>query len=375
MTGSCSISLLTSSAMGHLMSIPSCAPHPCHTEPMDISVVVPCYKSGLTLPELVARLQVELPLVADQYEIILVVDGSPDDTYSVARQLENGDPEHLRTLLLRRNYGQHNALLAGLSRVRYDITVTMDDDLQHRPEELTRLVAPLADPLVDMVYGVATEEEHGFFRSLASRVVKGALALAGVPNARSVSAFRAFRTNLREGFEHVADPFISLDVVLSWTTTAVRRVDIQMDQRTVGSSSYTLRALVRHAFNMVTGYGTVPLKLVTWLGLACSIFGFGLLVFVLVSFVRGEIQVAGFTTLASMIALFSGAMMLSIGVLGEYLGRLHFRSMQRPTFLVRVDSHEEVAVAHPPLTIVEDAGPDEIAAALLHRGADELSAT
>lgn len=339
-------------------------------------MVVPCYKSGLTLPELVARLQVELPRVADRYEIILVVDGSPDDTYSVARQLENGDPEHLRTLLLRRNYGQHNALLAGLSRVRYDVTVTMDDDLQHRPEEITRLVAPLTDPLVDMVYGVATEEEHGFFRSLASRVVKGALALAGVPNARSVSAFRAFRTNLREGFEHVADPFISLDVVLSWTTTAVRRVEVQMDQRTVGSSSYTLRALVRHAFNMVTGYGTVPLKLVTWLGLACSVFGFGLLVFVLVSFVRGEVQVAGFTTLASMIALFSGAMMLSIGILGEYLGRLHFRSMQRPTFLVRVDSHEEAAVAHPPLAVVvEDAGPDEIAAALLHRGADERSAT
>jgi hypothetical protein len=258
--------------------------------------------------------------------------------------------------------------------VRHDITVTMDDDLQHRPEEIAALVAPLADPLVDMVYGVATEEEHGFFRSLASRVVKGALAMADVPNARSVSAFRAFRTNLREGFEHVADPFVSLDVVLSWTTTAVRRVDVRMDQRTVGSSSYTLRALVRHAFNMVTGYGTVPLKLVTWLGVACSVFGFGLLVFVLVSFIRGEVQVAGFTTLASMIALFSGAMMLSIGILGEYLGRLHFRSMQRPTFLVRVDSHDEGLSVRPPLPLVEDAGPDEIAAALLQHD-DELSAT
>jgi len=352
----------------------SCAPRPCHTDPVEISVVVPCYKSGLTLPELVARLRVELPKLADRYEIILVVDGSPDDTYAVARELEKGDPEHLRTLLLRRNYGQHNALLAGLSRVRHDITVTMDDDLQHRPEEIAALVAPLADPLVDMVYGVATEEEHAFFRSLASRVVKGALAMADVPNARSVSAFRAFRTNLREGFEHVADPFVSLDVVLSWTTTAVRRVDVRMDQRTVGTSSYTLRALVRHAFNMVTGYGTVPLKIVTWLGLACSLFGFGLLVFVLVSFIRGEVQVAGFTTLASMIALFSGAMMLSIGILGEYLGRLHFRSMQRPTFLVRVDSHDEGALARPPLPLVEDAGPDEIAAALLQHD-DELSAT
>jgi undecaprenyl-phosphate 4-deoxy-4-formamido-L-arabinose transferase len=249
----------------------------------------------------------------------------------------------------------------------------MDDDLQHRPEEIAALVAPLADPLADLVYGVAVEEEHGLLRSSASRLVKGALAIAGVPNARSVSAFRAFRTNLREGFEHVADPFVSLDVVLSWTTTAVRRVDVQMDRRTVGSSSYTLRALMRHAFNMVTGYGTVPLKLVTWLGIACSVFGFGLLLFVLVSFVRGEVQVAGFTTLASMIALFSGAMMLSIGILGEYLGRLHFRSMQRPTFLVRVDSHDEAVPAGAP-SQVEDPGPDEVAAALLRHGADEIPA-
>ncbi|MGO4599607.1 glycosyltransferase family 2 protein [Terrabacter sp. 2RAF25] len=347
--------------------------------PVNLSVIIPCYRSRLTLPELVRRLQKELPLIADLYEIILVVDGSPDDTYAVARSLELEFPATVRAVLLRRNYGQHNALLAGLARAQYEFTVTMDDDLQHRPEELATLIAPLSDPLVDLVYGVPDEEEHGFFRSLASRMVKAALAAADVPSARDVSAFRAFRTDLRDGFAHVADPFASVDVLLSWTTNSIRRVQISMDQRTVGSSSYTFASLARHAMNMVTGYGTVPLKLVTWLGFACSLLGFVLLLVVLVRFIAGDIAVAGFTTLASMLAILSGAMMLSIGILGEYIGRLHFRSMQRPTFLVRVDGGDDGPRAGLPGTrlaaVVEEKHPDDIAAALRGRyGASEQNA-
>jgi undecaprenyl-phosphate 4-deoxy-4-formamido-L-arabinose transferase len=334
---------------------------------VNLSVIIPCYRSRDTLPELVERLHAELPKLAQAYEVILVVDGSPDDTYAVARRLERAHPGTVRAVLLRRNYGQHNALLAGLARARYEFTVTMDDDLQHRPEELARLIVPLEDPLVDLVYGVAEEEEHGLFRSLASRMVKAALAAADVPSARDVSALRAFRTDLRDGFGHVADPFASIDVLLSWTTNAIRRVEVAMDHRAVGTSSYTFSSLARHAMNMVTGYGTVPLKIVTWMGFGCSLLGIGLLVFVLVRFAMGEIEVAGFTTLASMLSILSGALMLSIGILGEYIGRLHFRSMQRPTYLVRVDGGEGGPRAGLPGTrlpaVVEDEHPDEIAAA------------
>lgn len=336
---------------------------------MRLSVVIPCYRSGSTLPELVTRLLAELPKVATAYEVIMVVDGSPDDTYAVARDLENANPDYVRAVLLRRNYGQHNALLAGLARARHEITVTMDDDLQHRPEQLGTLLAPLRDdPLLDLVYGVAAVEEHGFLRSLASRTVKAALAAADVPSAKDVSAFRAFRTDLRDGFAHVADQFSNIDVLLSWTTTAIDRVPVEMDQRTEGRSGYTFGKLVRHAMNMVTGYGTVPLKLVTWLGLFVSFLGFALLIVVLVRYLAGDIEVAGFTTLASMLAIFSGAMMLSIGILGEYLGRLHFRSMQRPTFLVRVDGRHDGPRAGLPGTslpeVTEGRRPDEVAQAL-----------
>ncbi|MCA1782636.1 MAG: glycosyltransferase family 2 protein [Dermatophilaceae bacterium] len=336
---------------------------------MRISVIIPCYRSRATLGPLVERLLVELPQVSDEFEIIAVVDGSPDDTYAVARQLESARPDLVRAVLLRRNYGQHNALLAGLARARYEVTVTMDDDLQHRPEELHKLLRPLEeDPLVDLVYGVAANEEHGFFRSLASRTVKMALAAADVPSAKDVSALRAFRTDLREGFAHVADQFSNIDVLLNWTTTAIARVHVDMDPRLEGKSGYTLRKLVRHAMNMVTGYGTLPLRLVTWLGLAVSTLGFLLFVLVIVRYLQGTIAVAGFTTLASMLALLSGAMMLCIGILGEYLGRLHFRSMQRPTFMVRVDGrHDGPRAGLPGTTLPEVTAsrpPDEVAEAL-----------
>lgn len=335
---------------------------------MKISVVIPCYRSRESLPELVRRLHDSLPEVSEAFELILVVDGSPDDTYAVARSLERTHPGTMRTVLLRRNYGQHNALLAGIMRARHEVTVTMDDDLQHRPEQVGVLVDALRDPLVDLAYGVAIDEEHGLARSVASRIVKAGLAASGVQNAKDVSAFRAFRTDLREGFAHVADPFASLDVLLSWTTNAVGRVPVHMDDRASGRSNYSLAGLTRHAMNMVTGYGTAPLRFVTWMGLACSLLGFALLVSVLARFWLGAIEVAGFTTLASMLAILSGALMLSIGILGEYIGRLHFRSMQKPTFLVKEDSHRDSVRAGVPgveLPPVEQGvGPDEVAEAL-----------
>jgi glycosyltransferase involved in cell wall biosynthesis len=302
------------------------------------------------------------------------VDGSPDDTYAVARVLELESPARVRAVLLRRNYGQHNALLAGIMRARYEVVVTMDDDLQHRPDQIPALVEPLDDPIVDLVYGSATQEEHGRLRSFSSRAVKAGLAMTGVPNAQQVSAFRAFRTELRDGFGHVADPFFSLDVVLSWTTTSVATVPVRMDRRTVGRSAYTLSGLFRHAWNMVTGYSTLPLRLVVWLGFLCCLAGTLVLVNVLVLYAMGRIEVAGFTTLVALLTSFSGAMMLSVGILGEYLGRLHFRSMERPTYLVRVESSHDSPSAGVPRQVraatASELGPDDVASSIVEHWLD-----
>jgi undecaprenyl-phosphate 4-deoxy-4-formamido-L-arabinose transferase len=311
---------------------------------MRVSIVIPCYQSEQTLRPLVEAIFTALAeppaaSVVSEFEVVLVVDGSPDGTADLANKLAAVHPE-VRAIELRRNYGQHNALLAGIGRAKHEVVVTMDDDLQHRPDQIPAMLAPLAGGKADLVYGVAREEEHGFWRSAASRTLKRGLGLAGVHAAEDVSAFRAFWTAQREGFTHIEDPYVSLDVMLSWTTTSISRIAVQMDKRLIGTSSYNLRALVRHAMNTITGYSNVPLRVVAWLGGLCALLGAVLGAVVLWKFVAGETTVAGFTTIAAMVAIFSGAQMLSLGIIGEYIGRLHTRSTGKPTFLVKADSDD-----------------------------------
>ena len=137
------------------------------------------------------------------------------------------------------------------------------------------------------------------------------------------------------------DAFPSIDVLLSWTTTRTTQIGVEMDDRKYGRSHYNFRRLVRHSLNMVTGYSTGPLRLVTLVGFAFAFFGLGLFLFVIVRWFIFGSTVAGFTFLAAIISSFSGAQMLAIGILGEYVGRIHFRSMRRPMFLVRTTTDEQ----------------------------------
>lgn len=315
---------------------------------MRVSLVVPCYRSAQALPALMDRIDASMAALVSsgsvsQWETILVVDGSPDDTAVVARLLSSTH-SNVTVLEFRRNFGQHNAILAGLRAARWEVTVTLDDDLQHPPEQIGALIAPLSDPLVDLVYGIPDVEEHGFARSLASRFVKRSLALAGVSNAEWVGAFRAFRTDLRDGFELVNEPQLNIDVLLSWSTSSIVASKVHMDRRADGRSGYNFPKLVRHALNMLTGYGAVPLKLATWLGFLFGLLGIGLLLFVLISYFTGETTVAGFTTTIALISLFSGAQMVTIGIIGEYLGRQHFRSMRKPMYVLRTPPSEDGAL-------------------------------
>jgi len=298
-----------------------------------VSIVIPVYNSEQSLPVLAERLAAVLDMFAAT-EVLLVDDGSSDGSWLVIKALAN-DHDWIRGISLSRNFGQHNALLAGVRAAQHGLIITMDDDLQHRPEDLPTLVDALTNDL-DLVYGVSTIEEHSNWRNLSSRVAKGSMRLAlGAETARHVSAFRVFRSSLRDAASQSNDPYISLDVLLSWATTRVGTVDVVMDQRPFGDSNYTFRRLARHAINMTTGYSTAPLRLVTYLGFASSIMGLAIFVYVVVRFFVDGGSIPGFPFLASIVSLFSGAQMFAIGILGEYLGRMHFRSMQRPQYVIR----------------------------------------
>jgi undecaprenyl-phosphate 4-deoxy-4-formamido-L-arabinose transferase len=305
-----------------------------------ISVVVPVYNSELTLPELVKRLQPVLTVLAREYELVLVNDGSRDQSWRVVQQLA-AKHDWVRGIDLMRNYGQHNALLCGIRAARFDILVTMDDDLQHPPEEIHKLLAKLQEGF-EVVYGFPEHEQHGFLRDIASGLTKLALQKSmGAETARHVSAFRAFRTQARNAFADYHSPFISIDVVLTWATTRFVAIQVRHDPRQAGISNYTFGMLFRHAMNMMTGFSILPLQLANLMGFLCTAFGGIILVFVVGRFLLYGTSVQGFTFLASIIVIFSGAQLLALGIIGEYLARIHFRMMERPTYTVR----EEIAPA------------------------------
>jgi glycosyltransferase involved in cell wall biosynthesis len=298
-----------------------------------VSVVVPVFNGSASIHELTERVDATLSGSVD-WELIFVVDGSPDDSWSVVCDLV-GEYPRVVGIELFRNFGQHNALLAGIRAARHDVIVTMDDDLQHRPEMIPVLLEALDDD-VDLIYGTSPDLEHRAWRNVTSRLAKAAMGFTiGGRMARDSGAFRAFRTSLRSGFDLVNDSYVSIDVLLSWVTTRYRAVATPMDPRKAGSSNYTVRKLLRHSLNMVTGYSSRPLRLVAWLGFGFALFGTAALAFVLIRYFAGDSDVPGFAFLASLISILAGAQLFGLGLIGEYLGRLHFRSMQRPAYVVR----------------------------------------
>ncbi len=307
-------------------------------ERRSISVVTPVYNGEASVGELCRRLAEVLPRISAQHEVIFVNDGSRDRSWETISELCSRSPV-VRGLNLMRNYGQHNALLCGIRAAKYDLVVTMDDDLQHPPEEIPRLLARLEEGF-DVVYGAPKAEQNGLMRALASRITRLALSAAvGSDVAKNVSAFRVFPTQLREAFAAYQSPFVSIDVLLTWATTRFGATTVAFQPRHSGSSNYTFTKLVRHALDMMTGFSTAPLQLASLIGFSCTLFGIGVFLYVFVRYCL-EGSIPGFPFLASIIAIFSGAQLFALGVIGEYLARMHFRTMNRPVYFVRSVSGE-----------------------------------
>lgn len=301
---------------------------------MNVSIVVPVYNSEQSLSELVSRIDSVLGRADGSRELLFVNDGSCDGSWQRVQQLAAACPWVVGIDLMR-NYGQHNALLCGIRAASNEVIVTLDDDLQHPPEEIPKLLERLSEGY-DVVYGVPRTQQHGLWRDLASFVTKLTLQGAmGAATATRVSAFRAFHRDLRGAFSDFRGPYVSLDVLLTWATTNFGSAIVEHQPRQAGRSNYTFSKLVVHSLNMMTGFSTLPLQLASVIGFASTILGVILLLFVLGRYLLEGGVVPGFAFLASTIAIFSGAQLFAIGIFGEYLARMHFRVMDRPAYTVR----------------------------------------
>lgn len=299
-----------------------------------LSIVVPVYNSENSLPLLVERVAAVLAVAECSAEVILVNDGSYDGSWDAIRRLAAAH-SWVRGINLMRNCGQHNALLCGIRAARFEVVITIDDDLQNPPEEIPRLLQRLEDGF-DVVYGTPRRETHGLLRNLASRITKITLQKAmGSETARNVSAFRAFRAHLRDAFAHYRASYVSIDVLLTWATTRFTSIPVRNDPRTIGASNYTVRKLIVHALNMMTGFSTLPLEFASVVGFFFMLFGAGTLAWVLGRWLIVGSVVPGFAFLGCTLAIFSGAQMFALGVIGEYLARMHTRLSDRPSYVVR----------------------------------------
>ena len=299
---------------------------------MNLSVVIPVYNGQGTIGELVERLGKVLPGLADAYEVVLVSDGSPDDSWKVIEGLAARYP-WVNGIELMRNYGQHNALLCGVRAARYEVIVTMDDDLQHPPEEIPVMLAKL-DEGFDVVFGVPKKLPHSWWRNLTSVITKEVVGyVMGYRSIRDISSYRVFRTRIRSAFADYRGPDLLLDVLLTWGTNRFGTVPVDENPRTVGESNYNLSKLIKLALTLLTGYTTLPLRFASVLGFVFTAIGIIMLVYLLVTYIAlGSIP--GFSFLASTVIIFSGVQLFALGIIGEYLARIFDRSYGRPTYQV-----------------------------------------
>ena len=300
-----------------------------------LSIVVPVYCAEKTLDTLVDQLVKTLPALTNQYEIILVNDGSKDNSWQLIEDLAQKNP-FITGINLMRNYGQHNALLCGIRAAKHEIIITMDDDLQHPPETIHFLLEKMEEGY-DVVYGSPINEQHGLLRDAASMTTKIVMQnMMNVDTARYVSAYRAFRTQLRDSFANYQGSTVSIDVLLTWGTNRFGYVKVEHHSRYAGESHYTFRKLVSHAMNMITGFSTIPLRISSGIGFFFTLFGVVVFLYALLRYlISGGSTVPGFTFLASVIAIFSGAQLFALGIMGEYLARMHFRLMDKPSYAVK----------------------------------------
>jgi polyisoprenyl-phosphate glycosyltransferase len=289
-----------------------------------ISVVVPVYRSAQLLPALAARLKAALDAQGGSaWEIVMVDDASPDDSYEVMRRLRAADPR-VRIVQLARNHGQQHATLCGLNYARGDEVVTIDDDLQNPPEEIAALLARLREGHAAVI-GRITDKRHGWWRNIGSRAHQYfAERIIGKPPGLYLSSFRALSRAAVERLVRYkgAHPHISALLLKSLPPAAIVNVDVRHDPRAIGTSTYSLRKLLKTASFLLINHSYIPLRFMTGWGFILSLLslGFAALVVVQVLFFGAAVQ--GWPSLAVLVAFLSGNMLMALGIVGEYLGRL-----------------------------------------------------
>lgn len=308
------------------------------SEAIAFSVVVPVYNSAGTLPELHMRLVTVLEGFRSSFELIFVDDSATDSSWETLCSIARTD-ERVRIIQLMKNVGQSAATLCGLARARGQIVFTIDDDLQHPPEELPKLLAALNSELaLDVVIGVSHVTYHSLFRKLGSRFMHQMNSLIlDKPSGLRFTAFRAMRVAVAAelGSQWALRP--SIGAMMIGVTSRISNVYVEHHPRVVGRSGYSLRRILKQVTNSAIGYSVLPLRLLALLGIVGITVSFSLFAVYFARYVSGGISTPGFVTQALLLVALFGFNFLSFGILGEYVLRIVQVSERQPPYGIRAE--------------------------------------
>ena len=296
-------------------------------------VVIPVYNSEAIVGETIGRTTSFFDQRELRYELILINDGSWDDSWKIISEKARRLP-HVTAINLLKNYGQHNANMCGFKHTRGDFVITMDDDLQNPPEEIPKLLTAFTDD-IDLVTTVNKKRQDGLLRVTGSKFLRGfGQMLFGKSVKLNLSSFRAMRRSVIDKIETCRDRSRYMAVLMSWMGLPSVEIEVEHHPRKKGTTKYSFLTLFKLSWDLVTGYSNFPLRLVTYMGLFGAFMGFLMMAFLLYQRIANGILIEGFVVLSAVFAFFAGVQLLSIGFLGEYLGRVHSQIQGRPDYIV-----------------------------------------
>ncbi len=315
--------------------------------PAGLSVVIPVYNSEGIALELHRRLTSVLETFDDPYEIILVNDGSSDNSWEKIKTIATFD-SHVKAISLRRNFGYDNALMAGLNFVSYSYVVIMDDDLQHAPEDITQLRTEI-EKGYDVVYGNFPVKKQSLVKNMGSWLVsKLAQLILNKPAYLQISSYKILHKEIVDGIVKYAGPYPYIDGLIFQMTSSIHRVMITHHPRTVSTGGHGILPSMKILFNFCTTFSILPLRIAVILGLAISvlagIFSIGL---VIIKLGFGYSSQEGWTSIILAVTILGGIQLMGLGLLGEYVGRTYMNINRQPQFVIK----ETLSIEPDPPTI------------------------
>jgi polyisoprenyl-phosphate glycosyltransferase len=299
---------------------------------IEYSVVVPVFNSEASLEELLSRLISVMDSTGKGYEFIFVDDGSRDRSWEVLKKLKDKHPGVLTAIRLAKNFGQHSATFCGFNFAKGNFIITIDDDLQCPPEEIPKLIKVMEEEDAELVYGIFKKKRHSFLRNLGSESFKKSASLIG--SSKEGSSFRLITNNIIQKIIIHHQNFVFIDEILHWYTEYIGLAAVEHHKRKYKSTGYSNRKIWGLVANLMFYYTTAPLKLMVYGGLISSVFFFILSVFFVLKKIFLNVPL-GYTSLIVAILFSTSLILLSLGVIGEYLSRIYMVQNKKPLYSVK----------------------------------------